>query len=60
MLKQTLGMLTSAALVLGASQIASAADLPLKAVPPPAPIWTWTGFYVGVHGGGGWGPANPT
>ncbi len=27
-----------------------AADLPVKApVPPPAPFWSWTGFYGGVH-----------
>ena len=32
---------------------AYAADLPLpmKALPPPAPIWTWTGCYVGIVGG---------
>jgi outer membrane immunogenic protein len=36
---------------------ASAADLPVKAPPPPppvvAPIYNWTGFYIG--GNGGWG-----
>jgi outer membrane immunogenic protein len=31
---------------------AGAADLPLKAPPPPAPPpFTWTGFYIGVNGG---------
>ena len=60
MLKRTLGMLTSAAMVLGVSQMASAADLPAKAVIAPAPIWTWTGFYVGAHVGGGWGTTEST
>ena len=32
-----------------------AADLPLKAPPPPvAPVMTWTGFYVGLNAGGTW------
>jgi outer membrane immunogenic protein len=35
---------------------ALAADLPMKARPlPPAPIWSWTGFYIGGHVGAGWG-----
>jgi outer membrane immunogenic protein len=33
---------------------AAAADLPLKAPAPVAPIWNWSGFNVGVHLGGGW------
>jgi outer membrane immunogenic protein len=32
---------------------ALAADMPLKAPPPPAEA-TWQGFYVGINGGGGW------
>ena len=35
---------------------ASAADLPVKARPyvaAPAPVFSWTGCYVGVHGGAG-------
>ncbi len=38
-------------------QFASAADLPRKApvYTPPAPVWTWTGFYIGVNAGGGVG-----
>jgi outer membrane immunogenic protein len=49
-------------LVLGAAtSMASAADLP-RAYPPamaptyaPLPIYNWTGLYVGINGGGGWG-----
>ena len=35
---------------------AAAADMPVKGRPAPAPIalYNWTGFYIGVHGGGGW------
>src|ERR1700694_967392 len=42
---------------------AMAADLPVKApiyeTPAVAPVYNWTGFYVGVNGGGSWGRANP-
>ncbi len=40
---------------------ASAADIarrPMPAKAPlytPAPVYNWTGFYVGINGGGGWG-----
>ena len=35
---------------------AAAADLPVKAPPVVfATVYDWTGFYIGVHGGGGWG-----
>jgi outer membrane immunogenic protein len=42
------------------AQCAAAADLsvaPLyKAPPPPAtPAYDWSGFYLGINGGGGWG-----
>jgi outer membrane immunogenic protein len=41
--------------------VASAADMAVKA-PPPAPVvvYNWTGFYIGAHGGGGWGTSNYT
>jgi outer membrane immunogenic protein len=40
---------------LGIAAPASAADMPVKAAPPPppVPIYSWTGFYIG--GNGGWG-----
>jgi len=60
MLKKTLGLLASAAMILGVSQVASAADMAVKALPPPPPIWTWTGFYIGAHVGAGWGTTEST
>jgi outer membrane immunogenic protein len=48
-----IALLTSAAVV-GLSQAAFAADLAVKAAPPPPPAPTWTGLYIGVHGGGAW------
>jgi outer membrane immunogenic protein len=32
--------------------VASAADLAVKApYQPPPPVWSWTGFYIGINGG---------
>jgi len=44
-----------AAAILGTTSVASAADLAVKARPyvAPAPVFTWTGCYVGVHAGAG-------
>ena len=45
-------------LALGMGAPASAADMAVKAAPPPyiAPIYNWTGFYIG--GNGGWGQSH--
>jgi outer membrane immunogenic protein len=47
-----------------ATGTASAADLTArpytKAPVGPAPIFSWTGFYIGVHGGGDWFDKNWT
>jgi outer membrane immunogenic protein len=47
----------ASALLLASTVAGSAADLAVKARPyvAPAPIYTWTGFYLGVHVGAGWG-----
>jgi outer membrane immunogenic protein len=39
---------------------AQAADMPLKAPPLVAPIYDWSGFYVGLNAGGVWDRGNLT
>jgi outer membrane immunogenic protein len=45
---------TALAVVMAAGS-ASAADMPVKYRPLPPPVFSWTGWYVGVHVGGAWG-----
>jgi outer membrane immunogenic protein len=52
--------LVGTAFILSASSVAFAADMavkmPVKAPPPPsAPVYSWTGWYIGANGGYGWG-----
>ena len=52
----------TAVLAIGLAPFAQAADLsvPYKApVPMAAPSYNWTGFYLGVNGGYGWGQQDP-
>jgi outer membrane immunogenic protein len=52
-----LGLGTFAAMMFGGA--AQAADMPVKAPPPPAPVmYNWTGFYIGGHIGGAWADRN--
>ncbi|HXT58911.1 MAG TPA: outer membrane protein [Pirellulales bacterium] len=48
--------------VLAMIGMANAADLPrqmyTKAPPIATPYYNWTGFYLGINGGGGWGTGN--
>lgn len=59
-------VLAAAMASLGLTTIASAADLPLpertytKAPAYVAPVYDWTGFYVGGNLGYGWGRSNST
>jgi outer membrane immunogenic protein len=51
----------AAAVLCGAP--ARAADMPVKAppmAPVAAPAYSWTGFYIGVEGGGGWADTQHT
>jgi outer membrane immunogenic protein len=57
MKKLAIGLLSISALCAGLCQGASAADLGVRAAPPPAPVViapTWTGFYIGGNVGAGW------
>lgn len=54
---------TVALIALGMSSSAFAADLGARVYtkappPPPAPIYNWTGFYIGAHIGGAFGSDN--
>ena len=44
-------------LLAGVGLVALAAGVagPASAAPPPAPMFSWSGFYVGAHAGYGWG-----
>lgn len=56
-------ILFASAAVLALTAGASAADLTYEPAPAPivvAPVFDWTGFYAGVHAGGGWGNYNAT
>jgi outer membrane immunogenic protein len=56
MKRLAIALLALIGLSFGSGQIASAADLPVRAPMVAAPVpFSWTGFYVGGHLGGGWG-----
>ncbi len=54
-------LVTAAALVALGCSFAAAADMPMNNMPikaAPAPVYQWTGCYVGLNGGGGTGASN--
>jgi outer membrane immunogenic protein len=54
-----LAIFAAAATMIGMSGVASAADLGgYKDAPVYAPSFSWTGFYLGGHAGGGWGDSS--
>ena len=52
MKRSLFGILAIAAL---AGTPALAADMPLKALPPPVPLFVWTGWYGGANVSYSWG-----
>jgi len=44
-----------ASAMIGGMGVALAADLPVKAPPPPVVVDMWTGWYIGANVGGDWG-----
>lgn len=56
MKKLALAVVTGAALLAGPAVAADLAVRPIAKAPAyiPPPVYNWSGFYIGVHGGGGW------
>jgi outer membrane immunogenic protein len=61
-LQLAIGLILGAACAAIGSASAVAADLPMqtyKSVPAVAQVYNWTGVYIGVNGGYGWGSQDP-
>jgi opacity protein-like surface antigen len=55
MLRKLFGVIgVSSVLISAPLSVAAAADMPLKAPPPPL-AWSWAGAYIGTHSGAAWG-----
>jgi outer membrane immunogenic protein len=51
-----LAFMLAATMGFGGVQVATAADMAVKARPSaPVAVYNWTGFYLGIEGGGAWG-----
>src|SRR5262249_34936409 len=61
-MKKLLAVSIALAALMGAS--ARAADTSVIKTPipnePPFPVYNWTGFYIGIQGGGGWARVEQT
>lgn len=53
-------LIAALAVAVSSSGWALAADMPLKAPPPPASVYAWTGFYIGANAGYGWNDPSVT
>jgi outer membrane immunogenic protein len=47
-------LMLAGAMLLTVTGFAQAADMFLKAPPPPAPVFAWSGFYIGATAGASW------
>jgi outer membrane immunogenic protein len=60
MKKSLIGLVAVGALIAGPAMAADM-QMPVKAPPAPvAPVYSWTGFYLGIEGGGGWADTQQT
>jgi outer membrane immunogenic protein len=62
-MRKVLVVITAAIASVGLAHLAAAADLavaPIYKSPPPPPAFSWTSFYLGANGGGGWGQTSHT
>jgi outer membrane immunogenic protein len=62
-MRYTASLALAFATLVGAAGATSAADLRRRPPPPApapyvAPYYNWTGFYIGISGGGAWGNSN--
>jgi outer membrane immunogenic protein len=51
--------IASTVILVAAASVVGAADLSRPFMPLAAPSYNWTGIYVGINGGGGWGRQDP-
>jgi outer membrane immunogenic protein len=58
--KTIAGLLSVAAVSSILGPAAHAADMPLRALPPPPPVFSWTGFYVGGNVDYNWQSSSAT
>lgn len=61
MKKLTIALASAAALLAGPALAADLAVRPVAKAPayvPPPIVNNWSGFYIGIHGGGGWADSN--
>jgi len=53
-MRKVLGLVGATLLFAGPALAADLGRPPAYKAAPLAPVFTWTGFYLGVHGGYGW------
>jgi opacity protein-like surface antigen len=59
-MRKHLWLATVTVLAIGVAPLAKAADLSYPALTPfAAPGYNWTGIYLGLNGGYGWGDQDP-